>query len=51
MNQRRQVIMQLGTKGVSGAGPKNFNFPTDVAFAPNGDIYVSDGYGSARVVK
>jgi hypothetical protein len=51
MNQRRQVIMQLGTKGVSGAGPKNFNLPTDVAFAPNGDIYVSDGYGSARVVK
>jgi DNA-binding beta-propeller fold protein YncE len=22
-----------------------------VAFAPNGDVYVSDGYGSARVVK
>jgi DNA-binding beta-propeller fold protein YncE len=44
-------IMRLGAKGQSGTGPNNFNLPTDVAFAPNGDIYVSDGYGSARVVK
>jgi streptogramin lyase len=29
------------------AGP--FNRPTDVAVGPNGDIYVSDGYGNARV--
>ena len=50
-NQKGEVILQLGTKGVSGGGAKNFNLPTDVAFAPNGDIYVSDGYGSARVVK
>ena len=26
-----------------------FNHPTDVAVAPNGDLYVSDGYGNARV--
>jgi DNA-binding beta-propeller fold protein YncE len=44
-------IMRLGTKGVVGTGPNTFNLPTDVAFAPNGDVYVSDGYGSARVVK
>ena len=31
--------------------PTHFNLPTDVAFAPNGDLYVTDGYGSARVVK
>ncbi len=30
-----------------GAGP--FNRPTKVAFAPSGDIYVSDGYGNARI--
>lgn len=30
------------------AGPP-FNHPTKVAFAPNGDFYVSDGYGNARV--
>jgi hypothetical protein len=43
--------MRLGSKGVSGTGPNTFNLPTDVAFAANGDVYVSDGYGSARVVK
>src|SRR5262249_1740385 len=28
-----------------------FNRPTDVAWAANGDIFVSDGYGNSRVVK
>jgi DNA-binding beta-propeller fold protein YncE len=51
MTPEGRVTMQLGTKGVAGAGRSHFNLPTDVAFAPNGDIYVSDGYGSARVVK
>ncbi|MFW6150441.1 MAG: peptidyl-alpha-hydroxyglycine alpha-amidating lyase family protein [Chloroflexota bacterium] len=32
-----------------GAGP--FNRPTGVAVAPSGEIYVSDGYGNARVHK
>ena len=45
------VLMRLGTKDVSGADRHTFNLPTDVAFAPNGDVYVSDGYGNARVVK
>ena len=26
-----------------------FNHPTDIAQAPNGDYYVSDGYGNSRV--
>jgi DNA-binding beta-propeller fold protein YncE len=30
-----------------GAGP--FNRPTRLAVAPNGDLYVSDGYGNARI--
>ena len=51
MNPQGKVIMQLGHKGVSGMGPNNFNLPTDVAFAPNSDFYVSDGYGNPRVVK
>jgi hypothetical protein len=29
------------------AGP--FHFPTNVALGPTGDLYVSDGYGNARV--
>jgi DNA-binding beta-propeller fold protein YncE len=51
MTPELKEIMHLGTKGVRGTGPNNFNLPTDVAFAPNGDLYVTDGYGSARVVK
>jgi DNA-binding beta-propeller fold protein YncE len=51
MNQQGKTIMQLGRKGVAGAGHDTFNLPTDVAFAPNGDFYVSDGYAGNRVVK
>ena len=51
MNQQGKVILQLGQKGVAGMGPNTFNLPTDVAFAPNGDLYVSDGYANPRVVK
>jgi DNA-binding beta-propeller fold protein YncE len=41
----------LGTRNTPGNDGAHFNLPTDVAFAPNGDIYVTDGYGSARVVR
>lgn len=46
-----KVLLQLGQKGKPGLSRTNFNLPTDVAFAANGDIYVSDGYGNPRVVK
>ena len=45
MNSTRRVLLQLGKKEAG------FNLPTDVAFAANGDVYVSDGYGNPRVVK
>jgi DNA-binding beta-propeller fold protein YncE len=51
MNPEGRVLMRLGTRGVAGSGPTNFNLPTDVGFAVNGDLYVTDGYGGARVVK
>jgi DNA-binding beta-propeller fold protein YncE len=51
LNQDGKEIMRLGTKGKSGTGQTTFNLPTDIAFASNGDLYVTDGYGSARVVK
>lgn len=51
LNPDGKEIMRLGTRGVSGTSTSTFNLPTDVAFAPNGDLYVTDGYGSARVVK
>ena len=49
-----KVLMALGKPGVAGNGPDMFNSPTDVAVAPNGDIFVSDGHGgntNARIVK
>jgi DNA-binding beta-propeller fold protein YncE len=32
-----------------GGGP--FNLPTDIAFAPDGSMFITDGYGNARVHK
>jgi len=46
-----QLLMTLGVKGKAGTDERTFNRPTDVAFAPNGDFYVSDGYGNSRVMK
>ena len=46
MNVEGRVIMQLGAKGESGVDSTHFHLPTDVAFAPSGDIYVSDGYAA-----
>jgi sugar lactone lactonase YvrE len=47
-----RVLMTLGKKGVAGDNTSRdlFNQPNHVAIAPNGDIYVSDGYVNARVV-
>jgi DNA-binding beta-propeller fold protein YncE len=57
-----ELLMTLGTPGVPcetgartvdyrtierAAGP--FNFPTNLAVAPSGELYVTDGYGNARV--
>ncbi len=56
-----ELLQTIGTVGVAsdtgydgrtyesirGAGP--FNRPTNVALGPNGDVYVTDGYGNARV--
>ena len=36
-------------KVTHGGGP--FNLPTDIAFAPDGTMFMSDGYGNARVHK
>jgi DNA-binding beta-propeller fold protein YncE len=51
LNQDGKEVMRLGTKGTAGTGRDTFNLPTDIAFASNGDMFVTDGYGSARVVK
>ncbi len=47
-----QVLMMLGTPGVAGTGPNQFDGPKAVAIADNGDIFVSDGgRSSARILK
>ena len=46
-----QLLLTLGIKAKPGTDNKTFNRPTDIAFAPSGDFYVSDGYGNSRVVK
>lgn len=43
------LLLELGSRGVPGAAPNQFNQPTDVAFLPSGAFYVSDGYGNARI--
>ena len=49
MDSSGRVRMVVGRRGQSGETDENFNRPTDVAFAPNGDFYVSDGYVNSRV--
>ena len=49
-----RILMVIANAGM-GTGendaPYGFNRPTGLAFAPNGDFYVSDGYVNSRVVK
>ena len=48
-----RLLLTLGKTGAAGdnASRDLFNQPNHVAIAPNGDIYVSDGYVNARVVQ
>jgi hypothetical protein len=53
-----KILLTLGKKGVAGSGLDEFDAPTDVAVAPNGDIFVGDGHsgggtatGNARIMK
>jgi DNA-binding beta-propeller fold protein YncE len=59
-----QLLLTLGTSGkpsntgatsvdyrtIERAGPP-FHYPTNVALSPAGELYVSDGYGNARIHK
>lgn len=44
-------LLVLGTAGEPGEDARHFNKPTDMTIAPNGDIFVADGYGNSRVVR
>jgi DNA-binding beta-propeller fold protein YncE len=48
------ILLTLGKAGVAGSGTDEFNQPSDVAVAPNGDIFVADGHDTGsnmRIVK
>lgn len=48
-----KILYTIGNVEKEGSTSQKFNWtnPTDVAVAPNGDIYVVDGYGSQRVTR
>jgi hypothetical protein len=51
-----KVLMTIGKEGVTGSGPYEFDRPTGVGVAANGDIFVADGHGgnklkTGRIVK
>ena len=55
-DQSGKILLTLGKAGVSGPGLDTFDQPTEVAVAPNGDIFVADGHGekpadNARIMK
>jgi NHL repeat len=49
-----KLLLTLGKAGVAGSGNDEFNQPSDVAVAQNGDIFVADGHDTGsnmRIVK
>jgi DNA-binding beta-propeller fold protein YncE len=58
LTQDGAILLVLGKKGVAGPGLDEFDAPTEVTVAPNGDIFVGDGHtgggaaaGNARIMK
>jgi len=49
-NPQGKLLLALGT-GMPGSDTDQFNLPTDIAFGAQGNVYISDGYGNARVMK
>jgi streptogramin lyase len=52
---RGEVLLTIGEPGVRGATETLLNEPSDLAIAPNGDVYVADGHiaqeSNARIVR
>lgn len=43
-NQLGEILLELGKPGIRGEAPDLFNEPSDLAIAPNGDLYIADGH-------
>jgi len=51
-NPQGEVVMTIGTPGQPGANDGDpFNLPTDLAIDASGHLFITDGYGNARVHK
>jgi sugar lactone lactonase YvrE len=49
-NRHGKLVMTLGAPGQQSANDGDpFRLPTDLAVAATGDLFISDGYGNARV--
>lgn len=46
-----ELLMTLGTMDQPGTEGEPFNLPTDLALGPEGEMFISDGYGNARIHK
>ncbi len=46
-----ELLMTLGTMDKPGTEGEPFNLPTDFALGPDGEMFISDGYGNARIHK
>ena len=46
-----ELLMTLGTMDHPGSEGEPFNLPTDLALGPDGEMFISDGYGNARIHK
>lgn len=51
LDERGRVRMVLGRRGYAAEAPDRFNQPTDIAFARDGSMFITDGYGNSRVAK
>lgn len=49
-DRQGKLLLALGN-GTAGIERDQFDKPTDMAFGPAGEIYVTDGYGNTRVMK
>jgi sugar lactone lactonase YvrE len=50
-NDGKQLVQTIGTPDVPGADGTHFNRPTFIAWMPDGNFYVADGYNGTRVAK
>jgi sugar lactone lactonase YvrE len=44
-----RLVLAVGREGEPGTDPDQFDQPTDMAFLPSGEFFVSDGYGNCRI--